>query len=208
MLSPAQIKAFEDDVKKFQDRPIESIPRTERGTTFGGINLNNAIRSNVGTGDVSCGGHSRPTCSECPIADDGVTDHGETWCNGDCVWDTITEICTVPPEKWCNMEGSVTASTCDECPVIDCESRDCELMPAFTMGASQTNCRYVLDNDSRSASLHLNYIIPDSISHPAWMFNKLDILEASSSSFYSLNGHRFGYAGFQVSSPENPFDGR
>ena len=36
---------------------------------------------------VSCGGHSAPTCGDCP------QDNGETWCNGDCKWDSSTSKC-------------------------------------------------------------------------------------------------------------------
>mmetsp|Transcript_3066 Transcript_3066/g.6374 ORF Transcript_3066/g.6374 Transcript_3066/m.6374 type:complete len:288 (+) Transcript_3066:575-1438(+) len=36
---------------------------------------------------VSCGGHFAPTCGDCP------QDNGETWCNGDCKWDSSTSKC-------------------------------------------------------------------------------------------------------------------
>jgi hypothetical protein len=57
------------------------------------------------------------------------------------------------------------------------------------------------------ASTFLNYVTPSAVSKPAWWFNKLDILDASTASFYSTNGHRFGYAGFQVSET-NPYQAR
>ena len=33
---------------------------------------------------VSCGNHQAMSCSECPQG------NGESWCNGDCLWDKGT----------------------------------------------------------------------------------------------------------------------
>lgn len=102
----------------------------------------------------------------------------------------------------------ITAPDCALCKIQDCTgSSECESMPPFMDGDSPSDCRQILGDDSRSASIHLNYITPSSIQRPAWLFMKLDILDASSSSFYNLNGHKYGYAGFQVSQME-PYDGR
>ena len=68
-------------------------------------------------------------------------------------------------------------------------------------------CRYVLDDDSRSASVHLNYIIPETVTKPTWWFQRLEILSSSDATYFSTSGHRFGYAGFQESR-ESPFQGR
>jgi hypothetical protein len=57
------------------------------------------------------------------------------------------------------------------------------------------------------ASTFFNYNVPSGVSKPAWWFNKLYIVDASTATFYSTNGHRFGYAGFQVSET-NPYQGR
>jgi hypothetical protein len=57
------------------------------------------------------------------------------------------------------------------------------------------------------ASTFFNYNVPAGVSEPAWWFNKLDILDSSTATFYSTNGHRFGYAGFQVSETD-PYQGR
>lgn len=100
----------------------------------------------------------------------------------------------------CNADGSVTAATCSEC-VDHCSSSECELMP------DSTDCRYVLAEQSRSASTYLNYQTPSGVNEPAWWFQKLDILDASDSTFFASNGHRFGYSGFQVSE-KSPYDGR
>ena len=40
--------------------------------------------------DVSCGGHRASSCDYCPKG------HGESWCNGDCIW--VKQEC-VPPGK-------------------------------------------------------------------------------------------------------------
>lgn len=63
MMSQAQAEAFEKDVKRFHDRPIEFIPRTELGTTYGGVDLTDRLKSD---NDVSCGGHRAATCAGCP----------------------------------------------------------------------------------------------------------------------------------------------
>ena len=63
MMSQAQVEAFEEDVRRFHDRPIEFIPRTELGTTYGGVDLTDRLKSD---NDVSCGGHRAATCSGCP----------------------------------------------------------------------------------------------------------------------------------------------
>ena len=33
-----------------------------------------------GRNEVTCGGHTAPSCAECPQG------HGAAWCSGDCVW--------------------------------------------------------------------------------------------------------------------------
>ena len=61
-------------------------------------------------------------------------------------------------------------------------------------------------NEAKSASEYLNFnTIP--VSHPAWQFQRLDMLAAASSTIYATNAHSFGYSGFQVST-ESPLDGR
>lgn len=84
-------------------------------------------------------------------------------------------------------------------------------MPAYAANENPTKCRYVLDDDKRSASTYLNYVTPSGVNKPAWMFDKLDVLNAAKSTFYLTNGHKFGYAGFQVSTVdavETPTEGR
>ena len=39
---------------------------------------------------VSCGGHSAPTCAECPRG------NGAGWCNGQCDWDYTESVCFKP----------------------------------------------------------------------------------------------------------------
>ena len=39
---------------------------------------------------VSCGGHSAPTCAECPQG------NGAVWCNGQCGWDYTNSVCFKP----------------------------------------------------------------------------------------------------------------
>ena len=96
-------------------------------------------------------------------------------------------------------------SDCTACETTSgstCSSTDCESMPS----PDESKCRYVLTNDTRSASEYLNFnTVP--VSHPAWWFQKLDMLTAAASTFYATNGHSFGYSGFQVDS-ESPFEGR
>jgi hypothetical protein len=46
---------------------------------------------------VSCGGHSRPTCAQCPMG------HGAGWCHGDCEW--VSNQCQLkaPGAKWAKV---------------------------------------------------------------------------------------------------------
>eukprot|EP00122_Pirum_gemmata_P014837 Pgem_evm1s13848 len=73
---------------------------------------------------VSCGRHSRNTCSECPFTDKGVN-NGRNWCNGDCQW--INGQCSqkggnrnepkpIPNTVSC---GNHNRNTCAECPFTD-----------------------------------------------------------------------------------------
>ena len=40
-----------------------------------------------GKTSVSCGGHTMPTCAECPLG------HGAAWCGGDCHWSKKVDAC-------------------------------------------------------------------------------------------------------------------
>jgi len=55
---------------------------------------------------VTCGGHSAPSCAECPM------DQGESYCHGDCVW--IMESCVLN-----NQEALVAASHSPADPTHD-----------------------------------------------------------------------------------------
>jgi hypothetical protein len=139
MLTSVQFEAFKEEVRKYHDRPIEFIPRTKGGTTYGGVDLVARMKREAGIagmttpntstltspipflrldseGDVSCGGHRRNTCAECPIGDDGVTNHGSGWCNGDCTWNTSTGTCEDKAAVVCNVScGGHCAADCAGC---------------------------------------------------------------------------------------------
>jgi len=59
-----------------QNKPIK---RTYNQTSFPGFS------KTITT--VRCGGHSAPTCAECPNG------NGAAWCNGDCEWDGKSKSC-------------------------------------------------------------------------------------------------------------------
>ena len=44
---------------------------------------------NSDNSDVSCGGHSAPTCEDCPSG------NGASWCNGDCEWNSLQNECHI-----------------------------------------------------------------------------------------------------------------
>ena len=51
-------------------------------------------------GSVSCGSHRAPTCAACPSG------HGASWCNGACVWNSVSSSCENPAES---IEAGKTA---------------------------------------------------------------------------------------------------
>lgn len=202
-LSLAEIDEFQEMVRNHHSRPLESIPVSEGGTTFGSVNIAERIEEEQ-TGSVSCGNHRASNCSLCPQG------NGAAWCNGECTWIDDPNQCESPPppppppQKRCDDAGKITHPKCSDCTTAQCTGTlDCELMPSTDL------CRYVLDDDSRSASVHLHYITPPTVTKfaLAWWFQRLEILSASDATSFSTSAHRFGYAGFQESS-ESPFQGR
>lgn len=193
-LSPAEIAEFQEMVRDYHDRPVQFIPVSEGGTTYGDINLTGRIGKDKPT--VSCGGHEASSCELCPQG------NGAAWCNGDCIWNHESMQCENHPDKRCDDDGQITRSKCSDCSSTQCTGTlDCELMPETNL------CRYVLKDDSRSASTHLHYYVPQDLKKPAWWFQRLEIESATDSSYFATSGHRFGYAGFQQSS-DSPFEGR
>jgi len=63
---------------------------------------------------VSCGGHSAPSCAECPNVN-GI-DRGQGWCNGVCFWNFDANICedVMPPNQV--SCGGHSAPSCTTCP--------------------------------------------------------------------------------------------
>ena len=45
---------------------------------------------------VNCGGHTAPSCFECPTTSCGSENCGAGWCNGECTWDSDAGECTAP----------------------------------------------------------------------------------------------------------------
>lgn len=67
-------------------------------------------------GAFDCGGHTANTCEQCPAAARGAGSAAEdaALCNGDCVWDSTTQLCK-SHEVWC---GGHSAPSCDKCPLM------------------------------------------------------------------------------------------
>jgi hypothetical protein len=57
-------------------------------------------------------------------------------------------------------------------------------------------CRDVFSDNVRTASVHLNYDAP--ISKPAWWFQRVIPTATEDVTYFSSNGHRFGYGGIQM----------
>ena len=62
------------------------------------------------------------------------------------------------------------------------------------------------DSYGRHASVHLRYILPSLGPLDAW-YNEVEVQESSTSSYFSVLGHAYGYAGIQQLT-EDPFTGR
>ena len=229
VLSPVEIDAFEARVRDHYDRPQESIPVSEGGTTFGGgtsTEQASPVSAFLSSAGVVCGGHryvasglfvfqltnrsqianrqfesestlrSAPDCSQCPQG------NGAAWCNGDCTWNYDAGQCELPPLQRCDDAGAILRQRCAECTAAQCTGTlDCERMSTTDF------CRYVLEEETRSASVHLHYEMPASVPEPAWWFQRLEIVSSTDVSYFNTAGHSFGYAGFQQST-ESPFQGR
>uniref|UniRef100_A0A7S1FM33 DUF3472 domain-containing protein n=1 Tax=Corethron hystrix TaxID=216773 RepID=A0A7S1FM33_9STRA len=138
--------------------------------------------------DVSCGGHRAPSCEECPYDSSG-TYKGSAWCNGQCEWNSSSNKCVAKPGKKCG--GVSTAKICADCPsgAAGCGDTDCSWHPFTSL------CRDSFSDDVRTASVHLVYDKP--ISKPAWWFQRVVPTASAPSTYFSTNGHRFGYGGIQ-----------
>ena len=78
---------------------------------------------------VVCGGHTAPTCGECPQG------NGKGWCNGECLW-----------------AGGACTKGCHGTPEAQCTSGT-----GCTWIGSTANCRDTLSNSIRTASVHLQW---------------------------------------------------
>ena len=144
------------------------------------------LLSPVICGAVNCGGHSASTCAECPQG------NGAAWCNGECKW--IEGTCSYPTVL-CATTSSARANSCSQCPstATQCSSSDC------IYHASTGLCREQLTNEVRTASVHLRYPDPSSLVNgdPSWWFNRIEVVDSSSVSYFASNGHALGYGGLQ-----------
>lgn len=129
--------------------------------------------------NVSCGGHYASNCANCPQG------NGAAWCNGDCTWKNNQ--CVKKPKKECGNGKS--ADKCAQCPSGSCASADCTWHPNTSL------CRDSFSNDVRTASVHLVYSPP--VSDAAWWFQRVKPTASADATYFSSNGHRFGYGGIQ-----------
>jgi len=121
---------------------------------------------------VLCGGHYADTCAECPQG------NGAGWCNGECSWDYTTGQCK---GGQCVIQDSSDS----------CLSPDCAWHPHTNL------CRDPFSDKIRTASVHLNYGRPSAVSNPAWWFQRVIPIASADATYFSTNGHRFGYGGIQ-----------
>ena len=136
--------------------------------------------------EVSCGGHFAPTCQLCPQG------NGAAWCNGDCSWDPTTDTCQ-PPSINCGSGQS--ARTCSDCPIGSCEE-DC------TWQSHTSLCREAFSDNVRTASVHLFYDKPSSLSQPAWWFQRVIPTASADATYFSSSAHQYGYGGIQQGNEE------
>ena len=99
LMTQSELEVFEAQIREYHDRPMEFIPRTPFGATYGGVDLTDRIATE--TSDVVCGGHTAATCADCPQG------NGQSWCNGDCFWNV--DICQDTDPN----EGTEEACTAD-----------------------------------------------------------------------------------------------
>jgi len=64
-------------------------------------------------------------------------------------------------------------------------------------------CRDKFSDDVRTASVHLSYNKPSEISQPAWWFQRVVPKSVSDVTYFSSNGHAFGYGGIQQVNENN-----
>ena len=121
LMTKSELEVFEAQIKEYHDRPMEFIPRTPFGATYGGVDLTDRIA--IETSNAKCGNHYAETCADCPFS--GTKNHGAGWCNGDCFWNSESSVCQDtdpnPNPAACAPEdevrcGSHTACSCAECP--------------------------------------------------------------------------------------------
>lgn len=141
----------------------------------------------VSTADVSCGGHFAPTCQDCPFVNGN--NYGSAYCNGECTWEPATNEC-VPFTKSCGTNG-LTANLCSACPEGSCDSEDC------TFHTRTNLCRDAFSDEVRTASVHLHYQTPSSVTKPAWYFQKVVPTALEDATYVMTNGFQYGYGGIQ-----------
>eukprot|EP00591_Stephanopyxis_turris_P000556 CAMPEP_0195507622 /NCGR_PEP_ID=MMETSP0794_2-20130614/1032_1 /TAXON_ID=515487 /ORGANISM="Stephanopyxis turris, Strain CCMP 815" /LENGTH=446 /DNA_ID=CAMNT_0040634367 /DNA_START=117 /DNA_END=1454 /DNA_ORIENTATION=- len=140
------------------------------------------IGLSISKANVSCGGHSASACSNCPQG------NGAAWCNGDCSW--VNNQC-VQTAKTCG--GGIMASSCSQCLSGEngCGNVDCAWHKSTGL------CRDAFSDDVRTASVHLFYDSPSTVNRPAWWFQRVIPTASADATYFSTNGHGFGYGGIQ-----------
>ncbi|GMI46650.1 hypothetical protein TrCOL_g11442 [Triparma columacea] len=139
----------------------------------------------VKTGAVLCGGHHADSCFECPQG------NGAGWCNGVCMWDTSSSSC-VDQKVDCGEDGPSDAETCDDCGSSEdvCQG-ECSFNPI------DSTCRPEFSNNVRTASVHLSYTLPSTVSEPSWWLQRIEPVSSSSATYFCGVGNSYGYGGIQ-----------
>jgi len=151
------------------------------------LTANECVGVDMATASVSCGDHSAPTCQDCPVVND--FDYGQAYCNGECTWDLTANEC-VPHTRSCGTNG-VVATLCSMCPEGICDSEYC------TFHARTELCRDAFSDEVRTASVHLRYQVPPSVTKPAWYFQKVVPTALEDATYVMTNGFQYGYGGIQ-----------
>ena len=107
------------------------------------------------------------------------------------MWDSSSASC-VPKAVDCGSGGPSDASICDDCgTTADVCGGEC------SFNTIDNTCRPAFSNAVRTASVHLNYKVPEAVTEPAWWFQRIEPVAASSATYFCGVGNSYGYGGIQ-----------
>lgn len=87
---------------------------------------------------------------------------------------------------------SPPSQTCDDCGSSEdvCQG-ECSFNPI------DSTCRPQFSNNVRTASVHLSYTLPSTVSEPSWWLQRIEPVSSSSATYFCGVGNSYGYGGIQ-----------